>query len=322
MARIGVDVARAAELLNGGEIVAIPTETVYGLAANALDDKAVVKIFDAKNRPAFDPLIVHVFGVAEFEKYAQNIPEAALKLAQKVCPGPVTFVLQKRQIIPDLVTSGHQTVGLRVPNHPLALQLLQAVNFPLAAPSANPFGFVSPTTAQHVQQQLGDKLPYILDGGNCAVGLESTIIDFTTTPFKVLRLGGMSVEFLEETLGQKLQIQTSSSNPKAPGMLISHYNPGKKVWVGNSISEVMNERKSELKNVRVGVLAFRHFQPEIDKSLQRVLAPSGDLTVAAQNFFTMLRDFNALPVDVVLAEWLPDTGLGRAINDRLKRASA
>ena len=148
MAEIGQNISRAAELLKSGEIVAIPTETVYGLAANALNEKAVVKIFEAKNRPAFDPLIVHVSAVSEFEKHAQNIPDFVLKLAEKVCPGPVTFVLDKKSIIPDLVTSGHQTVGLRVPNHQLTLQLLQSLDFPLAAPSANPFGFVSPTNAQ------------------------------------------------------------------------------------------------------------------------------------------------------------------------------
>ena len=317
MAEIGTDIGKAADLLQADELVAIPTETVYGLAANALNEAAVVKIFEAKNRPAFDPLIVHVASVGQFHTYAEEIPEAALHLAEKICPGPVTFILKKKATIPDLVTSGHPTVGLRVPNHPLTLALLQQLDFPLAAPSANPFGYTSPTTAEHVQAQLGDKLNYILDGGPCAVGLESTIIDFSTTAPKVLRLGGLSVEFLEEQLGQKVEIQTSSSNPQAPGMLISHYNPGKPVLVGE-----LNERIGQLANGRIGVLAFKNFVPGISKENQRVLSPSGDLAEAARNFFTILREFNNLPVDVVIAEWLPDEGLGRAINDRLKRAAA
>ncbi len=321
MANIGVDILHAATLLGNNNLVAIPTETVYGLAANALSEKAVVKIFEAKNRPSFDPLIVHVADVAQFEKYAQNIPDIALKLAEEICPGPVTFVLDKQPIIPHIVTSGHHTVGLRVPNHPLTLQLLQTLNFPLAAPSANPFGYVSPTMAQHVQDQLGQKVPYILDGGSCAVGIESTILDFSKGNKKVLRLGGMSLEFLEGKLKTKLEVQTSSSNPNAPGMLVSHYNPGKKIFVGESINKLLDEHAGEFADARIGVLAFRDYQPEIDKKLQRVLSPSGNLTEAAYNFFTMLRAFNTLPVDVVLAEWLPDEGLGRAINDRLKRAS-
>jgi L-threonylcarbamoyladenylate synthase len=334
MAEIGADIQKAADLLRAGELVAIPTETVYGLAANALSEAAVVKIFEAKNRPAFDPLIVHVKAVSEFFAYAEDIPEAALKLAQNICPGPVTFIFRKKSNIPDLVTSGHATVGLRVPNHPLTLKLLKELDFPLAAPSANPFGYTSPTTAQHVQAQLGDKLPYILDGGPCAIGLESTIIDFSGSDTKILRLGGLSVELLEDQLGQKLKIQTSSSNPKAPGMLSSHYNPGVKISVGERrswedvrfrTSEPQNFRSSDLQRYdshRIGVLAFTDYVAGVPKENQRILSPSGDLAEAARNFFTMLREFNNLPVDVVLAEWLPDEGLGRAINDRLKRAAA
>jgi L-threonylcarbamoyladenylate synthase len=363
MALIGTDTAKAAALLRSNELVAIPTETVYGLAANALDANAVVKIFEAKNRPAFDPLIVHVAGIAQFHAYAEEIPDQAMFLAEKVCPGPVTFILKKKTIIPDLVTSGHPTVGLRVPNHPLTLQLLHELDFPLAAPSANPFGYTSPTTAQHVQQQLGEKLNYILDGGACTVGLESTIIDFSSAEPKVLRLGGLSLEFIEDSLGQKLAVQTSSSNPKAPGMLISHYNPGKPVLVGDikerirqlanepmgelavermgelangRMGELADKRMGELANgrigqltngpigelavERIGVLAFKEYFSGITHKNQRILSPAGDLTEAARNFFSMLRSFNAMDVDVVIAEWLPDVGLGRAINDRLKRA--
>lgn len=328
VAIIGKDLNQAAELLRNNQLVAIPTETVYGLAANALNPDAVVKVFEVKNRPSFDPLIVHVKDVVSFHAFAQSIPEKAIELAEKVCPGPVTFIFRKKNTISDLVTSGHQTVGLRVPNHPLTLALLRQLPFPLAAPSANPFGYTSPTKAAHVQQQLGQKIPYILDGGACAIGLESTIIDFSTEQSKILRLGGLSLEFIEAGLEQKVVIQTSSSDPQAPGMLSSHYNPGKKVLVGNineRISELANQRitdklSDKSVNERVGVLAFKDYVKDIPEENQRVLSRRGDLNEAARNFFSMLRSFNAMDVDVVLAEWVPDHGLGRAINDRLKRA--
>ncbi len=198
--------------------------------------------------------------------------------------------------------------------------------FPLAEANGNPFGYTSPTTAQHVQAQLGDKLSYILDGGSCAIGLESTILDFSGPAPKILRLDGFSVEFLEEKLSQKLAIQTSSSNPKAPGMLSSHYNPGVNIVVGERRSweneKLRNLAGKPLDNNRIGVLAFTDYVAGVPKENQRILSLSGDLAEAARNFFTMLRDFNHLPVDVVLAEWLPNEGLGRAINDRLKRAAS
>ncbi len=317
MADSGTNINKAIQLLRAGQLVAIPTETVYGLAANALNTDAVVKVFEAKNRPAFDPLIVHVNSISAFDTYAQALPDTALHLAEKVCPGPVTLIFKKKSIIPDLVTAGHQTVGLRVPNHPLTLDLLHRLEFPLAAPSANPFGFTSPTHAQHVQEQLGEKVPYILDGGVCEVGLESTIIDFSSEKPRILRLGGLSLEFIEDLLGENVTVQTSSSNPQAPGMLSSHYNPGKPVLVGE-----IDKRIDELANKRLGILAFKDFVPGIPQENQRVLSPRGDLAEAARNFFGMLRSFNSMPVDVILVEWLPDEGLGRAMNDRLKRAAS
>ena len=317
MADIGQDINRAIQLLRHNELVTIPTETVYGLAANALNEDAVVKIFEAKNRPAFDPLIVHVHGATAFTEYAKNIPAAAMDLANEVCPGPVTFILKKKRNIPDLVTSGHDTVGLRVPRHSLTRDLLHRLEFPLAAPSANPFGYTSPTSAQHVQEQLGERIPYILDGGECEIGLESTILDFTKEKPTVLRLGGLAIEFIEEVLGQEVDVRTSSSNPQAPGMLSSHYNPGKPVVVGE-----VDKRISELVDERIGVLRFKEYVPGVPLENQRILAPSGDLKEAARNFFSMLRSFNGLDVDLVVAEWLPDHGLGRAMNDRLRRASA
>ena len=317
MTKQGGDVNFAKRILEDAGLVGIPTETVYGLAGNAIDNAAVVKIFKAKNRPAFDPLIVHVGTVAEFDRYASDIPANAMKLAEKVCPGPISFVFKKKSTIPDLVTSGHQTVALRVPNHPLTLKLLERLDFPLAAPSANPFGYTSPTTAEHVIEQLHEQVGYVLDGGECQVGLESTIIDFSKDQPAVLRLGGLSLEFLEEELETEILVKTSSSNPNAPGMLSAHYNPGKPVLICD-IDHEIKLRKEQ----RVGILSFSKLYDGVPKKLQRVLSYKRDFGEAAQNFFRMLREFNKLPVDVVLTEWLPEEGLGRAINDRLKRAAA
>jgi L-threonylcarbamoyladenylate synthase len=314
---IGTDVPRAARLLREGKLVALPTETVYGLAANALDSSAIAGIFEAKNRPEFDPLIVHTHSFDEFRRFAESIPADATRLAEALCPGPITFILPKHAIIPDIVTAGLPTVGLRVPDHPVALELLRTVKFPLAAPSANPFGYVSPTTARHVADQLGDHVAYILDGGPSRVGIESTIIDFARAKPRILRLGGVSLEKLEEMLGHKLDVQLSSSRPSAPGMLLAHYAPAKPVRVGD-IDALLAEHATE----RVGVLAFSSLREGVDLSRQRVLSPAGDLREAATNLFGHLRELDAMPVDVVLAEWVPDDGLGRAINDRLRRAAA
>ena len=189
MAEIGKDIEKSAALLASGELVAIPTETVYGLAGNALDEKAVVQIFKSKNRPRFDPLIVHVAGIDQVYNYVESIPEELKALAEAFWPGPLTLLLTKKSIIPDLVTSGLGKVGVRVPNHALTLSLLERLDFPLAAPSANPFGYISPTSASHVQDHLGDKLAYILDGGHCEVGLESTIVGMEEGQVIIYRLG-------------------------------------------------------------------------------------------------------------------------------------
>ena len=214
---ITTDPGVAALALKEGKLVAIPTETVYGLGANALNLAAVAGVFTAKNRPAFDPLIIHQSSADRILQYAAYVPEAAAKLAVACWPGPLTLVLPKSDEVPQLVSAGLPTVALRVPNHPLTQEVLAAVGFPVAAPSANPFGFVSPTTAKHVADQLGDKIDVILDGGPCKVGLESTIISFPEGTPTVLRKGGMAVEVLEEILGYPLEIKThSSSRPDAP----------------------------------------------------------------------------------------------------------
>lgn len=312
MAAIGTDMDKALSLLQHDELVAIPTETVYGLAGNALSIAAVAKIFSVKERPQFDPLIVHVPDLEKAKEYVVEIPEAAKKLADKFWPGPLTLLLKKKSIIPDLVTAGLDTVGVRCPDHDLTRQLLKQLPFPLAAPSANPFGYVSPTKPEHVNEQLGDKIQYILDGGACPVGIESTIIGFENDTPVVYRLGGLSLEDIEKTIGPVTLMTHSTSNPKAPGQLQSHYAPRKKVILG-SIEALLKTYNN------AGVLSF---QKDFKVSNQIILSPSGKPEEAAQNLFGALRAFDKMKVDVVLTELVPDQGLGRAINDRLRRAAA
>jgi L-threonylcarbamoyladenylate synthase len=317
MAEIGTDILKAKTLLENGELVGIPTETVYGLAGNALNVASVAKIFEVKDRPFFDPLIIHVADISAMGAYVEKIPPLATKLAQVFWPGPLTLVLPRKQIIPDLVTSGIDTVGIRCPAHSLTQQLLKELSFPLAAPSANPFGYISPTKASHVNDQLGEKIQYILDGGECIVGIESTIVGFENGLPQILRMGGLSVEDIESVAG-KTSIQLhSGSNPKAPGQLQSHYSPKKKLVLGDLKKLVKTYGPND-----VGVLAFNKWRNEIEPGHQRILSPTGDLIIAAQNLFSYLRELDQLNVAIIVAEEVPDVGLGRAINDRLRRASA
>jgi L-threonylcarbamoyladenylate synthase len=313
MAEIGKDIKKAKQLLESEELVAIPTETVYGLAGNALNPTSVLKIFKVKERPEFDPLIIHVPSLFAAEKYVDHLPDVAVQLAQKFWPGPLTILLKKKHIIPDLVTSGLDTVGLRCPDHPLTRELLETLDFPLAAPSANPFGYVSPTTPQHVQDQLGEKIQYILDGGSSRVGIESTIVGFENKEPVIYRMGGLSIETLEKELG-KIKVQLhSSSNPKAPGQLKSHYAPSKKIILGN-IEELLQKYPAHCSSILT-------FQKNYHSPNQIILSSSGSLDEAAQNLFASLRSLDKMEADVILAELLPEEGIGRAINDRLRRAA-
>lgn len=318
MAETGTDIHKAANFLEKGELVAIPTETVYGLAANAFDEDAVLKIFETKKRPAFDPLIVHTHALSEFQRLCSSIPDMAWQLAERFMPGPLTLILPRSENIPLIVTSGLDTVGIRIPDHPLTLELLRTIGFPLAAPSANPFGYVSPTTSAHVEAQLGTEIPYILNGGPCRVGLESTIIYVRERTVEVLRPGGLEISAIEEVIGKKAdRIHTSGSNPKAPGMLSSHYAPRKKLILGN-ISANLEKHGPD----SCAVLSFSKPVTGIAEEMQVQLSVREDLHEAARNLFAALRKLDELPVTYILAEKVPETGLGLAINDRLERASA
>jgi len=317
MAMIGNSIEIAKQLLEKGELVAIPTETVYGLAANALNELAVLEIFKVKNRPQFDPLIVHVASIAKARELVEYFPEKAEKLAGHFWPGPLTLLLKKKSIIPDLVTSGLDTVAVRCPDHVMTLALLSELSFPLAAPSANPFGYISPTHPEHVNEQLGDKINYILDGGECHVGIESTIVGFENELPVVYRLGGLSIEKIESVAGQVSVQLNTSSNPKAPGQLKSHYAPKKKLKLGN-LDELMQTYGTN----RIGVLSFQYKISQIQPENQLTLSASGNLEEAAQRLFACLRALDKKNIDFILAEKVPDTGLGKAINDRLHRAAS
>jgi L-threonylcarbamoyladenylate synthase len=314
MAHIGQDIRVAKAYLETGNVVGLPTETVYGLAASALNPDAVLTIFRVKNRPAFDPLIVHTDSLQKVDQFVSEIPEAARLLADTYWPGPLTLLLPKRDLISDLVTSGLPTVAVRIPNHPLTLSLLRLLDFPLAAPSANPFGYISPTTAQHVADQLGAMVPYILDGGPAQVGLESTIVGFENDIPTVYRLGGLALDHIEGLVGPVNVRTHSTSDPQAPGMLTSHYAPRKPLIL-------LAPGTSPPPGERTGALAFRNLFSGIDHQNQRVLSPTGDLAEAAKNLFSHLRALDALDLDVLYAEPVPNLGLGQAINDRLRRAS-
>ncbi len=317
MSNIGTDTAHAIALLQRGELVAIPTETVYGLAGNALQEASVARIFEVKNRPSFDPLIIHIPDWRLAPNWVQAIPEKAERLAHAFLPGALTLLLPKRHVVSDLVTAGSPLVAIRVPAHPMAQEVLEALDFPLAAPSANPFGYVSPTTPEHVAAQLGDKIPYILDGGPCMVGLESTIVGFEDDMPVIFRKGGIPIEAIEQVAGPVKVNEHSSSNPSAPGMLLNHYAPGTPLVLGN-----LQQLYEQYKDVRVGVMAFRQSLSDVPVSQQIVLSMSGNFVEAAQHLFAGLRYLDGLHLDVILAELLPEVHLGRAINDRLRRAAA
>jgi len=313
---IGTDINLAQQFLEQGNVIGIPTETVYGLAGNALNEEAVLKIFSVKNRPYFDPLIVHTHSLDEVIKYTQQVPQRALDLMEAFMPGPLTVLLPRQSCIPDLVTSGLETVAVRIPNHPLTLSLLQQLAFPLAAPSANPFGYISPTTSYHVYDQLHGRIPYILEGGATEIGVESTIVGFENNQVVVYRLGGLAIEEIERVVGKVLVQTNTSSDPKSPGMLKSHYAPRKRLVLTDAF-DITDDELS-----RVGVIAWDKKVVGVPDHHQLVLSEKGSLKEAAKHLFAAMRTLDETDVDYIIAVRVPDVGLGRAINDRLKRAAA
>jgi L-threonylcarbamoyladenylate synthase len=315
-AEIGKDVKKAMHYLLEGNVIGLPTETVYGLAGNGYNAEVVAKIFAIKNRPFFDPLILHIGDFSQIYHLTSSLPEILADLARSFWPGPLTILVPKGALIPDLVTSGLPRVGIRMPDHPLSLNLLKSIPFPIAAPSANPFGYISPTRPEHVFKQLGTKIPYILDGGNCKVGLESTIVGWEEEVLVIYRLGGLSISQIKARYHGKIRINESTSHPQAPGMTLSHYAPGKPLFLGDkkSLLSVGNHEKA-------AVLCFREKWTELEENRQWVLSASADFEEAAYKLFAFLREMDEADITHILAEKLPDEGLGIAINDRLTRAS-
>jgi L-threonylcarbamoyladenylate synthase len=300
------DLAAAVAALRAGRLVGMPTETVYGLAADALDAQAVLRVFQAKGRPTFDPLIVHVADAAQAWTVARPSPRAE-RLAVALWPGPLTLVLPRTASVPDVVTSGLDTVGVRCPDHPLALALIRAAGMPLAAPSANPFGRISPTTAEHVREQLGAAVAVVLDGGPCRIGIESTVLLPDPVPV-ILRPGGVTRERLEEVLGEPVALadraaRAASLPQQAPGMLPSHYAPVKPLRL-RALGEAWPTDPA------IGVLAFTGTDLPLQLRHVEVLSRRGDLA-----------EVDASPVTGLVAEAVPDHGLGLGINDRLRRAA-
>ncbi len=309
-------VARAAAHIRAGGVVAFPTETVYGLGADATNALAVARLFEIKHRPSFDPLIVHVSASEELPALVTAIPPAVHELAARFWPGPLTVILPKTERIPDIVTAGLPSVAVRVPDHPVALELIRRAARPIAAPSANRFGYVSPTAAAHVAEQLGHRVEIILDGGSCRVGIESTVVSFLAEPPQLLRAGGITLEDLEAVIG-RVAIPTARQPGVAPGQLDRHYAPHTPVDLVESPAAVPERDRCGAALLLVQPTAYPPGFARVE-----VLAEDGELRRAAANLFAALRRLDAGGFTRIYAVAIPERGLGRAIMDRLQRAAA
>jgi L-threonylcarbamoyladenylate synthase len=308
-------IGRAARIIREGGLVAFPTETVYGLGADAGNAAAVAQIFELKGRPRFDPLIVHVADQAGLEELVESIPDRAAELIERFWPGPLSLVLPKRASVPEIVTAGLPSVAVRCPSHPVARALIDAAGVALAAPSANRFGAVSPTTAQHVADQFGNSGLSILDGGPCQVGVESTVVSFIDPTPRLLRPGGITFEEIEQVIGVIEVGQTNDVRPESPGQLSRHYSPSTPFYLSDSM-------QVDPPRGRVGLLSLTPPISPTGFAVVEVLSATGDLREAAANLFAAMRRMDSMGLDCIVAQPLPEVGLGRAIMDRLRRAAA
>ncbi|SHE58467.1 L-threonylcarbamoyladenylate synthase [Caldanaerobius fijiensis DSM 17918] len=330
-----VDVLREAAkyILNGG-IVAFPTETVYGLGANALNPLAVRKIFEAKGRPQDNPLIVHISDIEDVYKYAQKVPDNARTLMDKFWPGPMTLVFKKKNIIPDVITAGLDSVGIRIPSHPVARAFIKECGVPIAAPSANISGKPSPTKAEHVLEDLNGKIDAIIDGGSCDVGVESTVIDVTQSVPMILRPGGITSEQIRDAIGEvaidptiKGEVMKEDFRPRAPGMKYKHYSPEAEVYiVKGRIDEVVKKinalaEKDLSEGKKVGIMATAQTHKMYKYGKIVVVGDREDALGIARNLFDVLREFDNAGVDIIYAEAIDEEGLGLAIMNRLVKAA-
>ncbi|QDP41672.1 L-threonylcarbamoyladenylate synthase [Radiobacillus deserti] len=319
-------IQQASELIKKGEVVAFPTETVYGLGADACNPEAVSKIFEAKGRPSDNPLIAHVATREQLEKYVQEIPEVADLLLDHFTPGPITLILESNQTLAKNVTAGLSTVGIRIPNHPIALALLEACNLPLAAPSANRSGKPSPTTANHVYEDLNGRIAGLLDGGPTSVGVESTVIDCTAEIPVILRPGGITKEEIEKVIGPVMMdpgLADELHKPKSPGMKYTHYAPEVPLFLVNGDVHVMQEhiKKYEQKGHKLAVIVSKEYAAQLDATDMKVVGSRFDLEEVARHLYDALRYYKEQEYDLILCEAFPNEGVGYAIMNRLTKAA-
>lgn len=317
----------AAAILRRGGLLGIPTETVYGLGADALNEDAVSRIFLAKGRPQDNPLIIHVPDASWLERYCRDVPPAAYQLAERFWPGPLTMILPRRDIVPLQTTGGLETVGVRCPNHPVTLAIIEAAGVPIAAPSGNTSGRPSPTTAAHMIEDMDGRIDGIVDGGPCTVGVESTIIDLTVTPPRLLRPGGLPLESLRQVLGEVAVdkavtgLLAAGERPRAPGMKYRHYAPHAPVTVVTGEPERSARRIQGLLSDTAGVICFDEYAPIFPGHIIHKLGPAADKSAQARHVFDALRTFDGTDVTEIFAQCPDDGGLGLAVANRLKKAA-
>ena len=317
MTIISNNINKAVKILNHEDVVAIPTETVYGLAGNIYSDKAIRKIFEVKQRPLFNPLIVHLHCIEQLDEIVSEFPAKAQLLAAAFWPGSLTLILKKKSSIPDLITAGKDTVAVRIPNHPVTLKLLKELSFPLAAPSANPFNRISPTNALHVEGYFKNSIQMVLEGGECQNGLESTIVGFENNEPVLYRLGSITIEEIEKVVGIIKLKNNKEKAPNAPGMLAKHYSPKTKTYLTNDIEKFIANNEDQT----IGLVSFSESITASNIKHVEILSKSGDLKEAASNLYHALHTLDDLNLDMIVAQRFPDIGLGKSINDRLERAT-
>lgn len=307
------NILKAAESLRNGNIAAFPTETVYGLGADAFNPKAVAKVFAIKERPEFNPLILHINSIEQIKLVADCSNQFFEKIIHSFWPGPLTVVIPKKEIVPSIVTAGHPTVALRMPSNNVALELIQRLGNPIAAPSANIFGRLSPTTADHVEEQLGNRIDIILDDGPSEVGVESTIIELTDEKVFLLRHGGIPIEEVEAIIGEKIERKFFEESPSSPGQLKSHYSPNKPMYFIDDADNL------DISGKKIGGLFKSEIDTNYDFTSAKILSNEADPNEAAANLFIFLHEFEHEDIDLILCERISDAGLWQAIMDRLEK---
>ena len=316
MSIISKDIQKAVQLLTEEQLVAIPTETVYGLAGNIFSEKAIKSIFSTKQRPFFNPLIVHISSVKSLNGLVTHVPDKAKLLAAAFWPGSMTLVLKKSNTIPDIITAGKDTVAVRVPNHPVTLELLKKLPFPLAAPSANPFGSISPTKPAHVENYFRNSIKMVLDGGSCTNGIESTIIGFENEEPVIYRLGALPLEEIEAVVGMVSIKNKKEEKPDAPGMLARHYAPKTNTFLVDDVAAEVEKNIGK----KMGVLVFKSSLNN-ENITEIILSKDGSLQEAASRLYSAMHDLDSKNLDLIIAERFSEFGLGKSINDRLQRAT-